>query len=88
VDGTETGLLTAIVVVRILGKGQEEMIILAIPNVDQDRDIMPLSTTTYEMDHPGAEKFLSFIEKGLNPDNGEKYCTDEQFEVSHYADYL
>ena len=58
-DGNETGLLDAILVTRKL---RTEMIIVAIPNTDRDRDMMPLSTPTYEVEEPGAENFLSFLE--------------------------
>jgi uncharacterized protein len=57
-DGSETSLLNAIVITRYLGA---EMIIVAIHNTDRDRDMMPLSTPTYEVKKPGAAKFLSFI---------------------------
>jgi len=57
-DGNETELLDAIMVTRKL---RAEMIIVAIPNTDRDRDMMPLSTPTYEVKKPGAAKFLSFI---------------------------
>ena len=63
-DGNKTGLLDAITATRKLGA---EMIIVAIPNTDRDRDMMPLSTPTYQVDNPGAEQFLSFIEKELIP---------------------
>ena len=74
-DGNETGLLNAIIVTRKL---REEMIIVAIPNVDRDRDMMPLSTPTYKVDSPGAEKFLSFIERELIPHIEKKWRTNEQ----------
>lgn len=48
-DGNETALLQAILVTRKLGV---EMILVAIPNTDRDRDIMPLSTPTYEVKSP------------------------------------
>ena len=74
-DGNETGLLNAIIVTRKL---REEMIIVAIPNTVRDRDMMPLSTPTYKVDSPGAEKFLSFIEKELIPHIEKNYRTNEQ----------
>ena len=74
-DGNETELLQAIIVVRKLRK---QMIIVAIPNVDRDRDMMPLSTPTYQVDHPGAEKFLAFIERELIPHIEEKWRTNNQ----------
>ncbi|MCB0669570.1 MAG: alpha/beta hydrolase [Saprospiraceae bacterium] len=74
-DGTETGLLNAIIVTRKL---REEMIIVAIANVDRDRDMMPLSTPTYKVDNPGAYKFLSFIEKELIPHIERNWRTNKQ----------
>lgn len=69
-DGNETGLLDAIVVTRKL---RAEMIIVAIPNTDRDRDMMPLSTPTYEVKKPGATKFLSFIGNELIPHIEKNY---------------
>ncbi|TXE14733.1 alpha/beta hydrolase [Algoriphagus aquimarinus] len=69
-DGNETALLQAILVTRILGV---EMILVAIPNTDRDRDMMPLSTPTYEVKSPGAEKFLSFIGAELIPHIEKNY---------------
>src|SRR5665811_1959607 len=44
-DGNETGILDAIIVTRKL---RAAMIIVGIPNTDCDRDMMPLSTSTYK----------------------------------------
>jgi len=74
-DGTETGLLNAITVTRKL---RAEMIIVAIPNIDRDRDMMPLSTPTYKVDHPRAEHFLSFLEKELLPHIESNYRSNGQ----------
>lgn len=63
-DGNETGLLDAITATRKL---RTEFIIVAIPNTKRDRDMMPLSTPTYEVTNPGAEYFLSFIGNELIP---------------------
>ncbi len=63
-DGNETGILDAITATRKIGA---EFIIVAIPNTDRDRDMMPLSTPTYEVENPGAENFLSFIGNELIP---------------------
>jgi uncharacterized protein len=71
-DGNETALLEAHVVTRKL---QTNMIIVAIANTDRDRDMMPLSTPTYEVASPGAENFLSFIEKELIPHIDKNYRT-------------
>ncbi|WP_425636500.1 alpha/beta hydrolase [Algoriphagus yeomjeoni] len=69
-DGNETALLEAIVVTRDLGV---KMIIVAIPNTDRDRDMMPLSTPTYEVKNPEAKNFLSFIGSELIPYIEKKY---------------
>ena len=74
-DGDETGLLDAIIVTRKL---REAMIIVGIPNTDRDRDMMPLSTSTYKVDNPGAENFLSFIESELIPYVEKNYRTNGQ----------
>ncbi len=74
-DGSETSLLNAIVITRYLGA---EMIIVAINNTDRDRDMMPLSTPTYKVDNPGADHFLSFIEKELIPHIDKNYRSNGQ----------
>jgi predicted alpha/beta superfamily hydrolase len=74
-DGNETGLLDAITVTRKLGA---EMIIVAIPNTDRDRDMMPLSTSTYKVKNPGAENFLSFIGSELIPHIEKHYRSNGQ----------
>jgi len=78
-DGNETGLLKAIVVTRKL---RVEMIIVAIPNTDRDRDMMPLSTPTYEVEKPGAENFLSFIGNELIPNIEDNYRSNGQRTIS------
>jgi predicted alpha/beta superfamily hydrolase len=74
-DGSETSLLNAIVITRYLGA---EMIIVAIHNTDRDRDMMPLSTPTYEVKEPGAAKFLSFIGDELIPHIEKNYRSNGQ----------
>lgn len=74
-DGSETSLLNAIVITRYLGG---EMIIVAIHNTDRDRDMMPLSTPTYEVKKPGAAKFLSFIGDELIPHIENNYRSNGQ----------
>ncbi|WP_161595288.1 alpha/beta hydrolase [Maribacter aurantiacus] len=74
-DGNETGLLDAITATSKLGA---EMIIVAIANTDRDRDMMPLSTQTYQVDNPGAEQFLSFIGKELIPHIENGYRSNGQ----------
>ena len=63
-DGSQFNLLEAIV---IMSKLKSKMIIVAIANTNRDRDMMPLSTATYEVARPGAENFLLFLEKELIP---------------------
>lgn len=74
-DGNETGILDAITVTRKL---DADMIIVAIPNTDRDRDMMPLSTPTYEVKNPGAAKFLSFIGNELIPHIDKNYHSNGQ----------
>lgn len=74
-DGNETGILDAILATRKL---RVEVIIVAIPNTDRDRDMMPLSTPTYEVKKPGAENFLSFLENELVPHIEKKYRSNGQ----------
>lgn len=69
-DGNEAALMEAHVVTYKL---QTNMIMVAITNTDRDRDMMPLSTPTYEVAHPGAEHFLSFIENELIPHIEKNY---------------
>lgn len=74
-DGNEAGLLEALTVTRKLGT---QMIIVAIANTNRDRDMMPLSTPTYRVEDPGAEKFLLFIEKELIPHIEKEYRSNRQ----------
>ncbi|MCK0114418.1 alpha/beta hydrolase [Gelidibacter sp. F63206] len=69
-DGLESNLIEAI---NVTQKLRAKMIIVAIPNTDRDRDMMPLSTPTYEVAHPGAENFLSFIGNELIPHIEKNY---------------
>ncbi|QIE58690.1 alpha/beta hydrolase [Rasiella rasia] len=72
-DGLQSNLIEAI---NVTNKLRTEMIIVAIPNTDRNRDIMPLSTPTYEVDNPGAENFLSFIGNELIPHIEKNYRTN------------
>lgn len=74
-DGNETALLEAHLVTWKL---RANLIIVAMPNTDRDRDMMPLSTLTYEVANPGAGNFLSFIEKELIPHIEKKYRPNGQ----------
>jgi uncharacterized protein len=74
-DGNEPTLLEALVVTHKL---QADMIIVAIPNTDRDRDMMPLSAPSYEVKDPGAGQFLSFIEKELIPYIDDNYRSNKE----------
>ncbi len=69
-DGLQSNLIEAI---NVTNKLRTEMIIIAIPNTDRNRDMMPLSTPTYEVDNPGADNFLSFIGDELIPHIEKNY---------------
>ena len=72
-DGLQSNLIEAI---NVTNKLRTEMIIVAIPNTDRNRDMMPLSTPTYEVDNPEAENFLSFIGNELIPHIEKNYRTN------------
>jgi hypothetical protein len=72
-DGLQSNLIDAI---NVTHKLRTEMIIVAIPNTDRNRDMMPLSTPTFEVDNPKAENFLSFIGNELIPHIEKNYRTD------------
>jgi uncharacterized protein len=74
-DGNETLLLNSIVLTRYLNTG---MIIVAIPNTNRDRDMMPLSRPSYEVKNPGGAKFLSFIGDELIPHVEKNYRSNGQ----------
>lgn len=69
-DGLISNLIEAI---NVTHKLRANMIIVAIPNSDRDRDMMPLSTPTYKVDNPGAKQFLLFLEQELIPHIKNKY---------------
>jgi hypothetical protein len=69
-DGLQSNLIEAI---NVTNKIRTEMIIVAIPNTDRDRDMMPLSTPTYTVEYPEAENFLSFIGNELIPHIEKNY---------------
>ena len=62
-DGTRESVLEAIAAMNKLRTDgfAPEMLIVAIENVDRDRDMMPLSTRAYPVSNPGAERFLGFF---------------------------
>lgn len=74
-DGTENNLIDARLVTYNL---RLKMIIIAIPNTDRDRDMMPLSAPSYTVKNPAAENFLSFIERELIPHIDKNYRTNGQ----------
>ncbi|WGK64978.1 alpha/beta hydrolase [Croceiramulus getboli] len=74
-DGSNNNLLEAIQVTRKLNV---KMIIVAIPNTDRDRDMMPLSTPTYTVEHPEAEHFLAFLGEELLPYVEKNYRSNGQ----------
>lgn len=74
-DGNEAALMEAHVVTRKL---RTDMIIVAIPNTNRDRDMMPLSAPSYEVKNPQADKFLSFIEEELIPYIDNKYRSNKE----------
>ena len=78
-DGNEIGLLHVITAIRKLGA---EYIIVAISNTNRDRDMMPLSTPTYEVANPGAENFLSFIGNELIPHIEKNYRSNGKRTIS------
>lgn len=74
-DGTENNLIDARLVTYNL---RLEMIIVAVSNTDRDRDMMPISRPSYEVENPQAENFISFLETELLPHISEKYRTNGQ----------
>jgi predicted alpha/beta superfamily hydrolase len=71
--GWEQNSVQAQLVVSALGL---QMIIVSIPNTNRDRDLMPLSRPSYEVEKPEAENFLSFLETELIPHIDENYRTN------------
>lgn len=55
-----------------------DMIIVGIENIDRNRDMMPVSTKSFTVPIPGAEKFLTYIRDELIPYIEKKYRTNEQ----------
>jgi len=74
-DGTENNLIDARLVSFNLSV---DIIIVAILNTDRDRDMMPLSAPSYEVQNPEAEKFLSFIENELITYIDKNYRVSEE----------
>lgn len=74
-DGSETNLIDARLVTYNL---RMEMIIVAISNTNRDRDMMPISRPSYEVENPKAENFISFLEAELLPYIDKKYRTNGQ----------
>jgi predicted alpha/beta superfamily hydrolase len=79
-DGTPVSLLEAVAAMNKLRSDRfaPDVIIVAIENVDRDRDMMPLSTAQYPVAAPGADRFLGFIANELIPHVDRTYRTTEQ----------
>ncbi len=52
-----------------------EALIVAIPNTNRDKDLMPFDPNDEEFDSSGIERFTNFIEKELIPYIDDKYLT-------------
>ena len=74
-DGTENNLIDARLVTYNL---RLKIIIVAISNTDRDRDMMPISRPSYEVENPKADNFISFLETELVPYIDKKYRTNGQ----------
>jgi hypothetical protein len=79
-DGTPDSMLETVAAMNKLRADAfaPEMLVVAIENVDRDRDMMPLSTGSYPVSDPGAERFLGFIADDLIPHVDHTYRTTEQ----------
>ncbi|MCK8481704.1 alpha/beta hydrolase [Psychroserpens algicola] len=74
-DGSVNNLIDARLIIHNL---RLEIIIVAITNTDRDRDMMPISRPSYEVENPKAENFISFLETELVPYIDKKYRTNGQ----------
>ncbi|MGB5983409.1 MAG: alpha/beta hydrolase-fold protein [Nonlabens sp.] len=72
-DGSEPNLIDARLITYSL---KIDMVIVAIANTDRNRDMMPLSRPSYEVDNPQAENFLMFLENELIPYIKANYRTN------------
>jgi predicted alpha/beta superfamily hydrolase len=79
-DGTRESMLETIAALnKLRGDGlAPEVLIVAIENVNRDRDMMPLSTAAYPVSDPGAARFLAFIADDLIPHIDRTYRSTEQ----------
>lgn len=81
-DGGTDMMLETVAVVNRLTYSDEispEMIIVAIENTNRDRDMWPTNTKYYSKPNiPGAEDFLSFIEKELIPYIEDNYQSSKE----------
>ena len=57
---------------------KENLIVVAIPNTNRDRDMMPLNAPSYPVAKPGADNFLSFIRDELIPEIESKNRTSHK----------
>ncbi|WP_104734522.1 alpha/beta hydrolase [Hanstruepera ponticola] len=74
-DGTENNLIDARLVTYNL---RLKIIIVAISNTDRERDMMPISRPSYQVENPKADNFISFLETELVPYIAKKYRTNGQ----------
>jgi predicted alpha/beta superfamily hydrolase len=79
-DGTRESVLETIAALNKLRADgfAPRVLIVAIENVSRDRDMMPLSTQSYRVSNPGAERFLGFIADELIPHVDRTYRATEQ----------
>jgi predicted alpha/beta superfamily hydrolase len=75
-DGSPTALFGTVAVANRMADIQK-IIIVAIENVNRDRDMMPVKSNYYS-GTVGGEKFLSFIEKEVIPLIENKYRTNHK----------
>src|SRR6188474_1726366 len=75
-DGSQNSLFGTVAVANRMTDIQQ-IIIVAIENVNRDRDMMPLKSGYYS-GTIGGEKFLSFIETELIPAIESKYRTNHK----------
>jgi len=77
-DGSPAFLMEMVAITNRLrnNRNAPEMIIVAIVNVDRNRDMMPVVAKDYP-GPPRAEAFLGFLEKELVPDIDKAYRTTQ-----------
>ena len=70
-DGTRASLFEMIAITQ---RFAPEIIIVAVENTNRNRDMMPVVAKDYP-GPPGADKFLTYLEKELIPDIEKEYRT-------------